>query len=51
MGAPDVWIVGDRAEVRFERFDLGAYERFLRIKRLPERQLRYVHAHRDGGFE
>jgi Helicase conserved C-terminal domain/DEAD/DEAH box helicase len=41
MAAPAVRIVDDRAEVRFERFDLGAYERFLRVKRLPERQLRY----------
>ncbi len=41
MTAPSVRIVGDRAEVRFDRFDLDAYERFLRVKRLPEKQLSY----------
>lgn len=41
MTAPTVRIVDGRAEVRFDRFDLEAYGLFLRVKRLPERQLRY----------
>lgn len=39
--APPILIADDRAEVRFERYDLDAYERFLRLKRLPEKQLLY----------
>ena len=41
MSAPAIRIVGDRAELRFDRFDLAAFELFLRVKRLPEKQLFY----------
>lgn len=36
MDAPPIQFVGDRLQVRFDRFDLPAYELFLRCKRLPE---------------
>ncbi|HXM54674.1 MAG TPA: helicase-related protein [Candidatus Dormibacteraeota bacterium] len=39
--APSVRIVDDRAEVRFGRFDLGAFDLFLRVKALPEKRLAY----------
>ncbi|MGN6759439.1 MAG: helicase-related protein [Thermomicrobiales bacterium] len=39
--APAVRVAGDRAEVRFGRYDLAAYSLFLRCKQLPEHQLTY----------
>lgn len=38
---PVVTIDGNLATVRFDRFDLPAYERFLDCKRLPESQVAY----------
>lgn len=38
-GASMINIVGDRMEVKFDRFDLDAYETFLRTKKLPESDL------------
>lgn len=39
--APTVTIAGQLAEVRFERYDLAAYDLFLACKKLPESQLAY----------
>lgn len=36
-----VQLIDDRAEVRFGRFDLDAFDLFLRVKRLPEKRLTY----------
>ena len=36
-----VHLIDDRAEVRFGRFDLDAFDLFLRVKRLPEKRLAY----------
>lgn len=33
---PEVRFAGDRLSIRFDRFDLGAYDLFLRCKKLPE---------------
>lgn len=38
---PAVTIDGQLAVVRFDRFDLAAYETFLACKKLPESQVRY----------
>lgn len=43
MSAQDgpVRVLADRAEVRFRRFDLDAFDLFLRVKALPEKLLAY----------
>lgn len=38
---PPVRIAGDLAEITFDRFDLSAYELFLRIKQLPESRVAF----------
>lgn len=38
---PPVRIAGDLAEITFDRFDLPAYELFLRIKQLPESRVAF----------
>jgi hypothetical protein len=40
MNAP-IQLVDGRAEVRFDRYDLGAFDLFLRVKALPEKRLTY----------
>lgn len=39
--APTVTVDGQRTRITFERFDLEAYQLFLRCKQLPEQQVSY----------
>mgnify|MGYP007083426161 CR=1 FL=1 len=39
--APDIQFIGDRLAVRFDRFDMPAYNLFLKFKRLPESHVEY----------
>lgn len=41
MSAPTPIIAGDLAEITFDRFDLQAYELFLRVKQLPESRVTF----------
>src|SRR2546430_1607589 len=41
MTPPAVQLVDGRAEVRFDRYDLDAFDLFLRVKALPEKRLAY----------
>lgn len=42
VNPPAVKVEGERMAVQFDRFDLSAYEMFLKVKRLPEYEVEFL---------